>query len=270
MEWFGLTDNLLKSKMNIEDTIRSWFEVKSNPGRKSMKAVSESKRKEENSSQAPEDDEEEDYDVDELLAERALDDIYAEAESHLDNAPAQMGSHLKYIKGFGLKDLEFKLRKIDQSVANLLKEKQTPKIKQELERFQVEKRFVLQKKNLLQEIFSLYREERLILPNPVHLIENLINPNGRQNQSQIMNNLSMDFKWALYFEIVGRARKLCAEKVHKIEEDLKNEQGKLNQIRRFGEGHILKGSRVVGMTTTGAAKYNELVKMMESKIGKTI
>ncbi|KAG4066118.1 hypothetical protein HA402_010320 [Bradysia odoriphaga] len=43
-------------------------------------------------------------------------------------------------------------------------------------------------------------------------------------------------------------------------------QRKVEEVKNQGDGIILKRAQVVGMTTTGAAKYNTVLRMMQSKI----
>jgi hypothetical protein len=261
--WLGFEDKLYWSNETVDTIISRWFEIRPISGGKVKKVAP--KKPEEDKENDSNDEFEEDYDMDELLADR-LEDIFAEAETR---APANMGQHLRYISGYSLKEVGGEIRKLDNEMDQVRQQKPSQKKTEELYRIETKRRFLEKKRAILERVFELYRHDMIDLPNVKPLVEQLKAEAGPLLQPNL-SRLDFARRWGLFFEVVLRGRVLCAEKAQEIEERLIHEQKKLHEIRRFGEGQLLKSSKVVGMTTTGAAKYHDLVRMMESKIGELV
>lgn len=79
--------------------------------------------------------------------------------------------------------------------------------------------------------------------------------------------LSISEKWAIYLHIIDEAKRHLLNEIIKIEAVIIEAQKKVEEVKNQGDGIILREAQVVGMTTTGAAKYNTVLRMIKSKIG---
>ena len=77
-------------------------------------------------------------------------------------------------------------------------------------------------------------------------------------------------KWAIYFRVVECLKNFVMQNIVVVEDAIIIAQEKFAEISNKGDGIILKKAMVVGLTTTGAAKYNTLLRMMKSRIGKCL
>lgn len=80
--------------------------------------------------------------------------------------------------------------------------------------------------------------------------------------------LSAVEKWSIYLGVVKRATEKTKFELKKATEIFRQTQQRLTKVLRTEDSQILKKASVVGMTTTGAAKYHDLVESMKSKIGE--
>ena len=81
------------------------------------------------------------------------------------------------------------------------------------------------------------------------------------------NDLSGVEKWSIYQCVIKRAFEKTKFELKKATEIFRQTQQRLTKVLRLEDSSILKTASVVGMTTTGAAKYHDLVEKMKSKIG---
>lgn len=267
--WLGISDKDLNVFRFREDAVvTSWFEVrnfpKAGPKRKNHgdgKLVGLTTAGTANGKLMDgENSEEEDYDVDELQEMRILDDIFLEVET----SGRVYGRHLIYLPSGSVTECERSLERTQEQLA-ALKDITGGKNMNDIDKFrriQQDKANVLRNRvALLREIFRLYKEQLLDLPDVSDLLINI-----RTNQFFAYERLSMSLRWALYFKMIEIARQSVAEHVANIEHKRAVAQKELREMIQHGDGKLLKGCKVVGLTTTGAAKYNNLLRMMESKI----
>jgi hypothetical protein len=256
--WFGFNESCFKSvNFEEENIIQRWFKIRE-VGRRTTKIVHPQKNPQEED-QADED-YEEDYDVDELLQDRLIDDIYAVAES---KGPSNAGKLLTYINGLSIKDLD---KKIKLSSTNLFRLQSDPKAINRIEnaaKLEEEKRLAINWKKYLERLFQYYNSGQIELPDVTQMLAEIRTSTAPE---LIIQRAAMSCRWALFIMLVERARNLCANEAADVQKEMTKCQKKLNEIKLFEDGYILQNSKIVGMTTTGAAKYNDLVKMMRSKI----
>lgn len=87
------------------------------------------------------------------------------------------------------------------------------------------------------------------------------------NEEGSVWRLSLSEKWAIYFYFIDEIKKYLLREIIKVETNIMDAQRKMEEVKNQGDGFILKRAQVVGMTTTGAAKYNPVLRMVQSKIG---
>lgn len=90
---------------------------------------------------------------------------------------------------------------------------------------------------------------------------------ARANERDSLWRLSISEKWGIYFHFIDEVKKYLINEVIKVEAVIIEAQKKMVEVNNQGDGFILQEAKVVGMTTTGAAKYNTVLRMMRSKIG---
>ncbi len=118
--------------------------------------------------------------------------------------------------------------------------------------------------NFVKELVRNYLSGRIVLP--------IVTPEllAKANERASLWRLSLSEKWSLYFYFIDEIKKYLLGEIIKIEAKIMDEQKVMEEVKNQGDGFILKRSKVVGMTTTGAAKYNTVLRMMQSKIGMTL
>jgi len=75
-------------------------------------------------------------------------------------------------------------------------------------------------------------------------------------------------RWILYRYWVDRLRKVLLDKLHRQEAHFRSEARKYEEVQQKNDLDILRESLIVGMTTTGAAKFRSLLQALKAKIGK--
>ena len=75
-------------------------------------------------------------------------------------------------------------------------------------------------------------------------------------------------RWILYRYWVDRLRNVLLEKLHRQEAQFRSEVRMYEEVQQMNDLDILRGSLIVGMTTTGAAKFQSLLQALRAKIGK--
>jgi len=76
--------------------------------------------------------------------------------------------------------------------------------------------------------------------------------------------------WAIYFQLLEKCKKETMKEIFKLEEELVTVHEKFKEVENSCYAQILKHAKFVGMTTTGAAKYNSLLPVMQSRLGNYI
>jgi hypothetical protein len=75
-------------------------------------------------------------------------------------------------------------------------------------------------------------------------------------------------RWILYRYWVDRLRNVLLEKLRTQEARFRLEARMYEEVQQMNDLDILKESLIVGMTTTGAAKFQSLLQAIKAKIGK--
>lgn len=116
----------------------------------------------------------------------------------------------------------------------------------------------LRQSDFVAKLHKYHRDGQLKLP--------VISPEWFAEKTSIWRT-SLSEKWALYFYVIDAVKKHLLTEIVKIEANIIDAQKNMEDVKNKGDGLILQAAMVVGMTTTGAAKYNTVLRMMESKIG---
>jgi hypothetical protein len=75
-------------------------------------------------------------------------------------------------------------------------------------------------------------------------------------------------RWIFYRYWVGRLRNVLLEELRRQEARFRSEARMYEEVQQMNDVDILRESLVVGMTTTGAAKFQSLLQALKAKIGK--
>ena len=75
-------------------------------------------------------------------------------------------------------------------------------------------------------------------------------------------------RWILYRYWVDRLRNVLLEELRTQEAHFRSEARKYEEVQQMNDLDILRESLIVGMTTTGAAKFQSLLQALKAKIGK--
>lgn len=114
----------------------------------------------------------------------------------------------------------------------------------------------------MKEFLRSYHDGRINLPK---VTPELL---AKANERDAVWQLPLSEKWAIYFHFIDGVKKYLLAEIIKIEAKIMESQKTMEEVKNQGDGIILRGAKVVGMTTTGAAKFNTVLRMMKSKIGK--
>lgn len=269
LNWFGIGDESLKERYSEEAVtakIHDWFRIRAFPKfQKKKKKENDPKKTEFRiEAQDPAEDEledEEDFDMDELLEHRLVDDILLQAET---SQQVNMGKHISYLPDASIAACEKSHKYINKLLRESTRGLNQAQTFQARESKAGDLLKLENRKKFLEEICRLHKEQLFDLPaNTEEVLQEI-----RQNGPAInhLSRLRMSERWALYFAVVDQARQSIAEKVAETENELGIAQKELRNVMQYNDGLILKGCQVVGLTTTGAAKYNNLLRMMKSKI----
>jgi len=205
------------------------------------------------------DDDDEDYDLDELLENRIVDDILLESETSKKAQTSQ--KIISYLPNCSIRQCENAIKEKNKEIEKGQKYMSQSQAQEYLAERREELIELLNRDKLLTEIFRLYTTNLIDLPDVSDLLQDIAT-----EQAVNYYQIPIGERWALYFEVVKRTRSFLASELAEIEKNLSIAQKEKRNIMQYGDGLILKGCKVVGLTTTGAAKYNNLLKMMESKI----
>jgi len=243
--WYGLSlHEFHNPDFNVDTYIRQSFKILQKPKEKPKPAP-----------QRPQQEDDEYYDLEELQANRIMDDVYFQAEFKEKGRGEQHHS----------KDLEYKIS--ISSLARMVREKNhkgseeddfTPHNLQPPVQNNQEKIEARNKLKFLEAFLKLVGDERIELPQ-IGRVENHLWP-----------QVPPELAWAVYFKVVDRARTLVARALGDMDTRLLESQRELQRIQRRGDGFLLQSTKVVGMTTTAASKASDLLESMKSKIGEIL
>jgi len=258
-EWFGLNDNTFRTaSFAPHELIQTWFKATARAKAPPAQPI----RQQAGAAETPESEDDEDYDLDELLANRVDDE---EIEFEMSNLQAS-GENIKYVNMCSVSKCQQAIAKARHAMGGLgdPAKKLNPTLQaQEMRRLAAEIHVTENKMKFLELLMHSQKEGLLQLPDMTDFT-------GPENSLSVkdLNTLSLAQKWSLYFAVMDKARILAVQATAKVSDSLVMAQKKLDSIRRAGDGQILQKTKVVGMTTTGAAKNHDLLQMMQSKIGE--
>ncbi|XP_041672918.1 NFX1-type zinc finger-containing protein 1 isoform X2 [Cheilinus undulatus] len=118
------------------------------------------------------------------------------------------------------------------------------------------------------EVWQIQREERKRLKNYVkrELQETSTMTETEERFIQDIWTLSMQDRWRLYRLWVARYREELCNKVLQCEQDYQNAADRLTEVKRHQSLCVLREATVIGMTTTGAAKYRKLLQEVRPRL----
>jgi len=87
-------------------------------------------------------------------------------------------------------------------------------------------------------------------------------------QQENLWQLEAQERWILYRYWVDRLRNVLLEKLRRQEAQFRSEARMNEEIQQMNDLDILREFLIVGMTTTGAAKFQSLLQALKAKIGK--
>jgi len=87
-------------------------------------------------------------------------------------------------------------------------------------------------------------------------------------QQQNLWQLQAQERWILYRYWVDRLRNVLLERLRRQEAHFRSVARKYEEVQQMNDLDILRESLIVGMTTTGAAKFQSLLQALKAKIGK--
>lgn len=209
------------------------------------------------------------YDMDDLMNHRI--EIYREIETVKKWKVNQIDYALS------MRSIDYYIKTINLQLNTLIKEKESLMKNPSKSREDNQKRLDLQsqieyqytcgneapflanKKRFLRFLLKAREEGRLELPQ--------VNEDFLKKQN-LVSTPFLSERWAIYFYFLEEAKKILISEIEEVEGLLMAAQKEVQAINEVGEGILLRKAMIVGVTTTGAAKYNTLLRMMKSKIGK--
>lgn len=212
---------------------------------------------------------EEDYDLEELQQNRTDDSKeWWEDKTELRACNSKNGLAVSYINPYSVSFCRSFIEAADEEIKLLIKSKKKPNYQNQAEQVSTLNGKIIIARNrmtFLELLMRVQKKELLELPNMRASIG--INSPTPLATSQL-RALTTSQRWSIYFDVIETARELATEATKEVEKKLVAAQKNLEAIYRVGDGQILQKTKVVGMTTTGAAKNHDLLQMMKSKIGK--
>lgn len=191
-----------------------------------------------------------------LVAHRMEEEILEEVRTHKAEA---LHYHLCYAHDAKFKSSEAELFSALQKAEQDRNYKQVKQFQGKLYELGLQRNKFMNQCNFVKVIQQSYCDGRINLPK--------VTPDMLAEANASLWRLSLTEKWAIYFHIVDEIKKYLLQELVKIEASIMDAQKRMEEVKNQGDGFILQGAQVVGMTTTGAAKYNVVLRMMKSKIG---
>jgi len=120
-------------------------------------------------------------------------------------------------------------------------------------------------RSLLRQILKSHKEGLFQLP-PV--TENMLKEttNRFENGGSTMNEHYRE-NWIVYFHCLDKLKAIVMTEILNLEESLLKQNKVFKDLENYGYSQLLKRVKFVGATTTGAAKYNTILRMIKSKMG---
>ncbi|KAG4074868.1 hypothetical protein HA402_009293 [Bradysia odoriphaga] len=261
LEWFGFDGDFEKSKVRDFDRLRRWFNVQVQVAAIKAAPPQAAKRLVE----IDESDSDEDYNLDELQENRLIDDIYLEAERAENRAPKNIGQKLRYLHTDAKRMCQQMAAQLRSQQVTLRESTKMPAVERsarmqavntQLQNVEHQLNVINRKESFIQLVLRSYKDKAILLPDVA----------SKDSSFGVTNNLSTAQKWAIFFYCLERAKMLTAVSIKNVNDELFNAQKQLQEVFRYGDGQILKKVKIVGMTTTGAAKYNDLLRLARSRI----
>jgi len=275
-EWFHLRQGLF-STSSFEPTvvIEKLFGVKVEAQKSVLETVKRNTTVPLQNIPLPPDDE--DYDLDELLSDRLVEDdgpSLDETELGIPQVDVRGNWKIAYLDGYSVytcRQAEKRAQDILDSFCNPVNKLTSNQQKQKFELLRQEILVAKNKRKFLQLVMDLQKKGLLQLPDVTDFLKlHSTKPiAGRILSRMEVRCLSTPTKWSIYFAVAEKARAIAVNMKKELDKELESAYKTLEAIRRHGDGQILRKTKVVGMTTTGAAKNHDLLKMMKSKIGVT-
>lgn len=106
------------------------------------------------------------------------------------------------------------------------------------------------------------------------LRKRLENPNFDAQRVKVLlqqhpQMVSPNSRWILYWYWVSQLRQIFAERLEKLEAEHRNKMTQYEEYKQLEDLDVVKQADVVGMTTTGAARLNLLLKSLHPAVGKS-
>ncbi len=199
-----------------------------------------------------EDDEE--YEPDDVPRNRRGDDDNGLVDAKKNkNEPA--AKSLSYLQGLSLNELSDCIRECEAEVRKGRRDYDLPPGRRtaNTEHYEERRLVATYQRDFIDRVLGGVKNGTIIVPN--------VDP-ARPGRYQ----LNVTQTWGLYLALVEQAKRLTEHNAKNMEGRLLEAQKDLQSIYREGDGFILAATKVVGMTTTGASKNGDLLKMMRSKI----
>lgn len=213
------------------------------------------------------------YDMDELMEHRFIaedDDDYLGVKMRLEKSNSIAKFH---VENMSVLQSKYLLQEFEKTVKNNEIEHDDPinvVYAKERNVANVRENDSIERKRLaiLSEIFDILNEKLVEIPNVTKEMESLSCFNTMDPKDAVDRTLpSIAQRYSAYLVVANRAKQLMKEIVREVEKELIERAEIISQLKRQHEVQILKSAYVVGMTTTGAAKYNDLLVKMRSRIG---
>ena len=118
--------------------------------------------------------------------------------------------------------------------------------------------------NFLREVMLSYKNGRIPLPTVTPEIISLATTRletGTSTEKNFAEN------WVVYLSILEKIKSKILLEVIELEKNILEQNKRFREVENYGYGLLLKRAKFVGMTTTGAAKYNSILHMMKSRMG---
>ena len=268
--WFCIGDRSYIFKQNFFDSysiLRDWFVIRRFPKPSNAAPLTRAQKIQLDPTNttarknAEEDTVEENFDLEELLSNR-IDESENSYEHHdsIKNRTFDMGEIIDslYLPLFSISSLMSRIE-FCEAAANL--PENDPNY-----RYNPYYVNTLKKRcDLLYDAMELESKRLVDWPDMKEIVKKLQDPKCTYD---FVKSLKMAARWGLYFLVLKLAHKLTRTLVADVEMDLMKSNIEMKKINAWGDGLVLRDAAVVGVTTTGAAKYNELLKTMNSQICK--
>ena len=256
--WFGLQDGNVEHT-SVENFLLKTFRVRQTAPEPKVEGRNQKTKSGDQHDESDVEDEDEDYDIAELEENRIVDHDYAEVEALAVKA-SNVSCNL--LLDGRRRELQQQLDVVEAKRQNA---KNTDLVAIYAEQVAVEKQMnlVRKKEDICRAVLSAYRNKTIeTFAVAVYF--------GENSPEVPMSMLSVAERWSVYFHALETAKKLTATEVKRAGDDVAAAQKRWQEVLRMGDGRIISRSLIVGMTTTGAAKYNDLLRMTQSRIGKAL